>query len=392
MPQPMPTHPTPAPAHLAPWAYRALAAAAGAIGLAASAVTAQFFIVGLQRLESDAPARDALVAAGVLMIVTELAAFFLAALLPAQQLRALRVQLLLCAGLLLAFEAATIYLTQRALAHTADAQHSSLQTRITQAQASLAAQQHTADALRANGAAQSASKYSWVRQDGAATLVRAAALEQQTSALARELAALQAQQRPTITAALGHTGMLAYSVARALLVSGMGLVMCGAAGALLRAARFASTAQQQPPPPPPPPRPAPALPRMTVAGAASRWRTVAAPLAGAVMAPVAFAFPAAIAAPVATAPQAAPISTTAQPPHHAHCQADARYQRALAGVLDGSIKPSVRALHAAVGGSTLAMRAYQQQMLQDGVIERAGSGYRLRSAGQAPTPQQAALI
>ena len=51
-------------ANLSPSAYRWLAAAAAAIGIAASVVTAQFFIVGLQRLEADAPARNALIAAG----------------------------------------------------------------------------------------------------------------------------------------------------------------------------------------------------------------------------------------------------------------------------------------------------------------------------------------
>ena len=378
-------------ANLSPSAYRWLAAAAAAIGIAASVVTAQFFIVGLQRLEADAPARQALIAAGVLMIVTELAAFFLAALLPTRQLRALRVQLLLCAGLLVAFEGATIYLTQRALAHSADAQHTSLQTRIAQAQASLHAQRSTIDNLRQNGATQSASKYNWIRQDGAQTLQRAAAMEPQTTALANQLAALQAQQRSTMTAALGHQGMLAYTVARALLVSGMGLVMCGAAGALLRAARMPTPApaaitpvQQASPAPTPAP-----LPRASFASgaSASRWRALAAPMASVALAPVAFALPAALAAPVATAAPTVPTpAPTPKPPTAPQAPkamptapTDTRYQQARAGVLDGSIKPSVRALHAAIGGSTVSIRALQQQLLQERVIERHGQGYRLNS-------------
>lgn len=376
-------------ANLSPSAYRWLAAAAAAIGIAASVVTAQFFIVGLQRLEADAPARNALIAAGVLMIVTELAAFFLAALLPTRQLRALRAQLLLCAGLLVAFEGATIYLTQRTLAHSADAQHTSLQTRIAQAQASLHAQRSTIDNLRQNGATQSASKYNWIRQDGAQTLQRAAAMEPQTSALANQLAALQAQQRPTMTAALGHQGMLAYTVARALLVSGMGLVMCGAAGALLRAARMPTPApaaitpvQQASPAPTPAP-----LPRASFASgtSASRWRALAAPMASVALAPVAFALPAALAAPVATAAPTVPTpAPTPKPPTAPQAPkamptapTDTRYQQARAGVLDGSIKPSVRALHAAIGGSTVSIRALQQRLLREGVIERNGQGYRL---------------
>lgn len=376
-------------ANLSPSAYRWLAAAAAAIGIAASVVTAQFFIVGLQRLEADAPARNALIAAGVLMIVTELAAFFLAALLPTRQLRSLRAQLLLCAGLLVAFEGATIYLTQRTLAHSADAQHTSLQTRIAQAQASLHAQRSTIDNLRQNGAAQSASKYNWIRQDGAQTLQRAVAMEPQTIALANQLAALQAQQRPTMTAALGHQGMLAYTVARALLVSGMGLVMCGAAGALLRAARTPTPApaaiapvQQASPAPTPAP-----LPRASFASgtSASRWRALAAPMASVALAPVAFALPAALAAPVATAAPAVPMpAPTPKPPTAPQAPkamptapTDTRYQQARDGVLDGSIKPSVRALHAAIGGSTVSIRALQQRLLREGVIERNGQGYRL---------------
>lgn len=382
--------------HLAPWAYRVLASAAGAIGIAASAVTAQFFVVGLQQIEADAPARDALLAAGVLMIVTELAAFFLAALLPAQQLRALRAQLLLCAGLLVAFEGATIYIGQRAMQQAAQAQASSLQTRIQQAQTSLTAQQQTAAALRSNGSAQSASKYSWVRQDGAATLQRAADIDQRTAPLAQELASLQAQQRPTLAGALGHAGMLAYTVARALLVSCMGLVMCGAAGALLRAARQASALQSKQPV-------APAMQAQTatktvanawtVAGARGRWRSVAVPLAGMALVPVAFAGPPAIAALALQAPRSTPADTapTVAPPPTATTAApdapdDARYQRLRAGVLSGHIKPSVRAMHAAVGGSTLAIRDYQQRLAAEGVIERHGQGYRLCQ------PSQGALI
>ena len=64
------------------WAYVLLACVAAAIGLASSGITAQFFVLGLQKIEEDAMARDLLIATGALMIVTELAAFGVAALLP----------------------------------------------------------------------------------------------------------------------------------------------------------------------------------------------------------------------------------------------------------------------------------------------------------------------
>ena len=395
-------------ANLAPWAYRLLAVLAGAIGIAASIVTAQFFIAGLLQLEADAPARDALIAAGVLMIVTELAAFFLAALLPSQRLRALRVQLLLCAGALVAFEGATIYLTQRAMQQVSDTQASSLHTRITHLQATLAAQRTTAAALRDNAATQSASRYSWVRQDGAATLHRAADIDQRTAPMAQELAALQAQQRPSIAAALGTTGALAYTVARAVLVSVMGLVMCGAAGALLRAARQASAPQPKPAVAPATPAqaaikavaqpgstgtvaPAQKLPTASVASASGRWRSAAAmPLAVLAAPAVAMAAPTVpVQQPaVAVAPTSAAASTTPAPqpsstPASHATGTDARYQRLRTAVLAGHVKPSVRAMHAAVGGSTLAIREYQQRLADEGAIQRHGQGYRLPQAAQA---------
>lgn len=381
------------PDHLPAWAYRLLALAAGAVGIAASVVTAKFFIVGLQLLETDAPARDALIAAGGLMIVTELVAFFLAALLPAERLRALRVQLLLCAFLLLAFECATIYLTQRALNSTAEAQQTSLQTRINQAQDSIEANRQTATALRENSAAQSSSKHPWVRQDGAATLQRAAEIEQRTAALAQELATLQAQQRPTLAGALGHAGMLAYTVARAFLVSGMGLVMCGAAGALLRSARQASAAQLQPAATEIAtalqPDQTVAHPVATVAPLSGRWRGAAIRMASVAVAPTSFAVPAQPPLQVPTA--SATTSDTAAasvaqpsppiPPAPDVAGNDERYRQLLDSVRRGDITPSVRAMHAAVGGSTLSIRAYQQRLLEDGAIEKHGQGYRLRPPG-----------
>ncbi|MBY0453760.1 MAG: hypothetical protein K2Q11_02620 [Burkholderiaceae bacterium] len=373
--------------NLPTWAYYLLALTAAVIGIAASVVTAQFFIVGLERIEGDAPARHALVAAGVLMIVTELAAFFLAALLPARRLRALRVQLLTLAVLLVSFECATIYLTQRVLAHGADAQHSSLQTRIEQLQDSIKAQRMTATALRENGTMQSESRFNWIRQDGANTLNRATDMERQMAPLVAELAALQTQQRPTLADALGQSGMLAYSVARAVLVTVMGLVMCGAAGALLRAGRCAvagvntgSNATETVASPP-------CTPAVTVAPETGTWRSRAAvPLVGLAMATVAPTIMAAPAVTVPTAPKApsAPVAQNVPPPPPAKDSQECdRYSKARAAVIDGSVKPSVRALQAAIGGSTLSVRAMQQRLFDEGVIERHGQGYRLRSQEQA---------
>ena len=91
--------------------YVILAVLAAVVGLVASYVTAEFFVLGLERTESDAIARSTLVSAGILMIVCELACFFIAAVVPRERLRALRAQLIICASVLVLFEFATISLT-----------------------------------------------------------------------------------------------------------------------------------------------------------------------------------------------------------------------------------------------------------------------------------------
>ena len=231
-------------APLRPWAYVVLAVIVAIIGLASSAVTADFFILGLKRMESDVIAREALIAAGILMIVTELAAFGIAALLPRATLRSLRVHLMMCGVLLLAFEATTIYVTQVTLAQTSDTVASSSVARAGDLRTSIANQRAAAQALRDNGTVQSQSNNAWSRHLGAVALRDAIQVEQNISTLSAELATLESTGRPTLTSVLGAKGVLAYAVARAMLISLMGLVMFGAAGALLRAARETAYARR----------------------------------------------------------------------------------------------------------------------------------------------------
>ena len=367
-------------------AYYGLAGATAIIGLAASAIAAKFFILGLDRTESDPLAREVLVAAGVLMIVVELAAFGLAALLPRDRLRALRLRLVLTGVFLVAFEVATIYMTQYLLVRGADAQQRAADSRIQYLTTTLAGQQQAAAELRANAARDSASPYPWIRQHGAATLREAATLEAKTGPLAQELASLQAQTRPTMTDALGESGSLAYSGARALLTSVVGLVMIGACGALLRAARevrqpaaplvrpnFANSVQAAPGGTPA------AVPTNN---SALRWLAAGIPLAAA---PAAFAAPSVTV--TAPAPAEMPAAGSAEPLKRA-TDDEQRYQRILAAVRAGEITPSVRAIQSAERESspdgrgcatTTAMR-YLRRMERDGVIDSAGRGYVLRSA------------
>lgn len=220
--------------HLPRWVYIALAAVTAAIGLAASGITAKFFILGLERLEPDPTARSILVGTGLLMIATELAAFGIAALLPANKLRSLRTKLVITGLLLLAFEAATICVTQGALDQASESAAKASMQRVHELQTTIQARRAAAQSLRDNGALQSASSNAWTRSLGAAALRDALKVESQIDPLANELAQLQASTRPTTASVLGTQGVMVYGLARGLLISAMGLVMFGVAGALLR--------------------------------------------------------------------------------------------------------------------------------------------------------------
>lgn len=424
--------------HLPAWAYFALAFITAAIGLAASGVTAQFFVIGLQQLEADELARDALVAAGILMILTELAAFGLSALLPAQRLRALRWQLMTIGALLVGFEGVTIYATQIALARTSENAHASIGSRISNLEQTIAAQRASAAALRAAGARDAESKYPYIRANSAETLRQAVQIERRMEPLSAELQKLHAQQRPTLKDALGDAGVLWYSVVRSLLISVMGLVMFGASGALLRAAR-SGRALPAPAAQPDTAVPGSALPQPATAAPATvaqqhtsaapanalpadapqplfgagmgNWGKVGAMGAAALTPVAAFAAP----SPLAQAPaqqhsgaemastDSTSASTVAQEggstiwstvqhtsstaQQHVQAQFDAieaqrdtRYDHLKAGVAVGAIKPSVRGLQAVASMGTATARRYLEQMLEEGVIVKAGQGYTLAQA------------
>lgn len=228
------------------WAYFTLSGVAAVIGLASSAVTAKFFVLGLDRLEADPGARELLMATGLLMIVTELMAFGLAALLPSHQLKNIKRKLIACGVLLLAFEAATIYITQVALAQTANAISTASQSRISDLKTSIEARRAAAKSLRHNGEAQSASSNAWTRSLGVTALRESLNAEQQIEGLSAEYSKLEAAERPTMTTVLGEKTMLVYSVVRAILISAMGLVMFAVAGTLVRHAQHNTAADKMP--------------------------------------------------------------------------------------------------------------------------------------------------
>ena len=356
------------------WAYYLLALVAALIGLASSANTAQFFILGLAQLEADNAARDVLVMTGLLMIATELMAFGLAALLPSEQLRALRSKLIMCGLLLLAFETTTIYITQVALAQTADVAAASNQSRISDLKKSVHAQRQAAQALRENGAVQSASQNTWARHLGSKALNDALSAEKTIDGLTTELAMLEGTSRPTMTAVLGAQGVLLYSVSRALLISVMGLVMFATAGALCRAARSNPSSKTTVPPI----APAKSI-SFSNAMNSSAMRFAVMPIT-ALVAPMT----------VASTPISTPASTVAKHKLLINDRNDftdkdkARYVLIREGVASGSVKPSVRGIQAVYGGGTLLARRYLQRLEADGITKRTGVGWTVNSENVIP--------
>ena len=403
--------------HLPRSAYFWLALAAATLGLACSAITAKFFVLGLQRVESDGMAREVLILAGVLMVVVELAAFGLAALLPRERLKALRTRLIVMGIALVAFEIATIYTVQVTLVRGGDAVHQSASSRIAHLEASIAQSRKTAEALVANGLRGSESPYPASRAAGAQALKDATKIEQRTTEMAAELVRLKAEQAPTLVTVLGEQGMIWYAVTRSVLVTGMGLVMFAAAGAMLRAGRavkpalhasganaelsqkveVAGKATTQTPE-------APAVyaqaRRWSTAGVVPVAATASAAFASPMHLPVVPSVPASsYSAPVARvhAPEdlapkpkveppvepgskatSEPVAmTVAQPVKPTSELTDSRYLRLRDAVACGQLKPSVRALKAAQGGGTDTVSAYLQQMLSEGILDRQGQGYVL---------------
>ncbi len=412
--------------HLPRWAYQLLAVAAAVIGLACSAVTAQFFVLGLERTESDSLAREALIAAGVLMIVVELAAFGLSALLPRERLKALRTRLIWTGVALVAFEIATLYAVQVTLVRSSDAVHQGASSRIAHLEASIAQNRLAAAALVATGARSGQSVIASSRADGAQALREAARIEQRNAALSAELSQLQAGKRPTLTTVLGESGMVWYSVARGVLIVGMGLVMFAAAGALLRAGRSGSAAGLVA-------APLGTVPAPTVTppySAARRWAAAGVPaaaipaaaFAAPVMSVTAPAYPvASYSAPVAAAPAVVTsLHTGASTSMHSTADAvdapavkkkprraaapraasvrdsgtgdddGARFMRVKEGIESGRIKPSIRAIYAAEGASQEVARRYLAELERAGMIERSSKGYALRAA--PVDPRQLTLI
>jgi hypothetical protein len=220
--------------HLSPGGYRACGATAGAIGLAASGVATWLAVLGLLELECDAAAREALIAAGVLLTVGQLTAFGFAGLLPARAMRSLRAVLLALGAALFAAEVAMVAITQLALVKTADRVEDAAAARIGELQRTIQARRATAAGQRELAATQQQAQ----AITAAARSLRAAeAAESAIEPLAGELRTLQVARRPTLSDLLGADNTAVYATVRAALIGLVGLVFMSAAGTLFRAAR-----------------------------------------------------------------------------------------------------------------------------------------------------------
>jgi hypothetical protein len=217
--------------HLSPRACLALGSIAGAVGLAASGVATWFYVLGLIELEPSGTARTALITAGVLLTLGQLAAFGIAATAHGELPAGLRRGLQGLGLALFLFETGSMAITQLALVQSADAVASASIARVGELQRAIDERRATAAGQRALAETQGVAQ----AITAAARSLRAAdAAEAAIAPLAAELAQLQAARRPTLSTVLGDEQRVAlFATARAALIALVGLVMTSTAGALL---------------------------------------------------------------------------------------------------------------------------------------------------------------
>jgi hypothetical protein len=222
---------------MTPGTYRALGGAAGLIGLSASTVATWFFVLGLLQTERDAAARQALVAAGVLLTVGQLAGFGLASALPRDVLRGLRCTLLSLGTALFLFEIGSMAVTQLALVQSADTSEAAAAARIEELQTAISNRRAVAAGRRELAATQAQAQ---AITAAARSLRQADEAEAEIAPLAGELQQLQASRRPTLSTLLGTDNTALFATLRSALIGLVGLVFMSAAGALFRTAREAT--------------------------------------------------------------------------------------------------------------------------------------------------------
>lgn len=415
--------------HLSPRAYTWIGLTLLALGLAISGVNGTFYIVGLGRIEPDPEVRELRAWYGILAIVAHAAFFSVGAFLRHDRFKTSRRLLAALACFLLLLEIATVYTTKVVFAKSAEVAAVSVDSRVQHLQAQIEDNRRTAQALREAGEKSSRSWVADSRADGARSIREAAALEARNEVLIAELSRAQVERRPTVTSVLGSDGMRLFSAASSIAFILAGVTAVSVGGLLIGVARSHAAARTAPATAP---EAAPteqavhraAEPTAPLYSAAHRWAMAGVPAsaipAAAFAAPVVTVSAPAyqsvqVPAPVAeaptrveTAPAVEPVQTSSAPetePVHeedaagavaeepvtapqaepvavqsADCAAeedDPRYARVFAAVHSGALTPSIRAIQAAEGGGTDTVRSYLKRMEGEGLLVRAGRGYKL---------------
>ena len=322
---------------VSPVAFRWMAGAAGLIGLAGSCIGAWFFSIAIREQVSDPSVQHVLVATALLFTLTEMLVFGLAGLLHGGEHKAMRLKLVAAGCVLVLFEAVSIFGAQVVVGAADDARMQANQTRIAELRVSIHRQRQASAALVESGRVSGQSVIAASRQSGLDAMRQGADIEAKVLALSAELAKLEAAQAPSQASIFGRAGAVILGLVRAVLLSGVGLGMVSLAGVLWHLSRGQAHNK---------PDPAPAPETLATAGPQ--------PVVGSV--PV-------------SVPEPKPAAVLD------------RYEQVKAGVMAGTLKPSVRSLQAAFGGSTDRAREDLGRLLAEHLIEDRGRGlgYRLAS-------------
>ena len=403
-------------AHMSMAMYLAIMLAALVLGANAVHVNREYAFANLALLGLDAAALAVRQSAIDLLLLADIAIFFVAALMPRARFRALRGKLIVLGLLIWAFDCAHTYQARFGIVVAGQSTTAASTQRAADLRTSIDSLRATATSLRQSAARQSTSLIAASRADGSDSLRRAIEADQRADALSAELAAALRAKAPAEADIWGQW-MPVKAFAESLLISMVGLLMFTLAGEMVRAARdaFADRRAARPAAPAPAPTAAPQPKQATLPS----WRqsmprphpgyaAVTLPLASFAMAqptPPAISVPAACqqaqpATPKHSTAPAAKVSTASTvkaastvrtaAPRKASAEAGtvardaaARHARIRSAVVAGTLKPSVRSLQQYAGGGTLAARRILEQLASEGLIERAGQGWKLSAAAVA---------
>lgn len=231
---------------LPPAAYAGLSALTLMLGLAAAALTAYLFIIGLHHTDKDPQILRALSTLGVLFTVAELVCFYATTALPKHFWKA-RTAMVVLGVCLIVFEIGTVAITQLAFAKSAEIATISDTTQATELRATIDQKRTTIASIRKAGEIQAASRFKESRAAAQEQFDKAIALENELAPLQTQLATLDKAQQPTLASILKSEDALLYFILlRATLLASIIAAMTAASGSLfrhflnLRAARAAN--------------------------------------------------------------------------------------------------------------------------------------------------------